>query len=61
MLFLSTQCNWVTFKRKTIRMKRKMPPLRSLNEKGISFEGDEAFILVDWAMKFIAMKFRKTE
>ena len=35
-LFLSTQCNWVGFKWKTICMKQKMLPLRPLNGEGIS-------------------------
>ena len=63
-LFLSTQCSWVGFKRKTICMKQKMLPLRSLNgERKIvdALEGDEAFIIVDWTMKFIAMKFREKQ
>ena len=45
-----------------------MLPLRSLNGEGISLEqivdtleGDEAFIIVDWTMKFIAMKFREKQ
>ena len=37
-LFLSTQFNWVGSKRKTICMKQKMLPLRSLNGEGISRE-----------------------